>query len=136
MALATFVNVQEFAMDRLRVLVADDNKTNLFVMKRILDKTACDYVAATDGLEAVAAARAHRPNLVLLDISMPNMDGIAAAKIIREDFKNERIVIVAVTANDSIEQREACHAAGFDRFMAKPIKRQEIVDLVESLSDT
>jgi len=113
------------------VVAADDNTTNLFIMQKLLEKTGARVVVARDGREALSAVKACHPALVLLDISMPEMDGVEAARQIRAHFGERSPVIVAVTATDTFELRDACTAAGFDDFIAKPITSRTFLAQVE-----
>lgn len=103
------------------ILVAEDDPTNLFVITAILEIHGCVTIAATDGEQAVKMALESPPKLILMDISMPKMDGIAAARKIRSVMPSQRVPIVAVTANATGRQRMECEAAGFDGFLTKPI---------------
>lgn len=103
------------------ILVAEDDPTNLFVITTLLEIHGCVIVAATDGEQAVRMALESPPKLILMDISMPKMDGIEAALKIRSDMPSKRVPIVAVTANATDRQRRECEAAGFDGFVTKPI---------------
>jgi len=108
----------------LRILVAEDNEVNQLVITAVLEQLghACDM--ANDGLEAVQMVAAHTYDIVLMDIQMPNLDGISAARRIRK--LNPRIPIIALTANAMVEDREAYLAAGMDDHVPKPIEAKEL----------
>jgi CheY-like chemotaxis protein len=103
------------------ILVVDDDAINLMVIEQMLDCTGFPVASAVDGLDAVEKAARLHPSLVLMDISMPRMNGIDAAIAIRQQSGTHCPKIVAVTANVTDRQREACKSAGFDGFIAKPI---------------
>jgi CheY-like chemotaxis protein len=103
------------------ILVVDDDAINLMVIEQMLDVTGCPVASAVDGVDAVKKAALVHPTLVLMDLSMPRMNGIDAAVAIREQSINQRPKIVAVTVNVTDRQREACRIAGFDGFLAKPL---------------
>ncbi|MFN3263231.1 MAG: response regulator [Pikeienuella sp.] len=113
------------------VLVAEDDPTNLFVMQTLLEAFACVVVTAANGVEAAERATIDHPKLILMDISMPKMDGVEAARKIRREMPNARIPIVAVTANATREQRAECEAAGFDDFLVKPVDPEALKAVVE-----
>ena len=112
------------------ILVVDDDAVNLMVIEQMLDTSGFPVVSAVDGVDAVEKAALVRPALVLMDLSMPRMNGIDAAIAIREQSGAQCPKIVAVTANVTNRQREACRAAGFDGFMAKPVDMKELLTTV------
>ena len=110
---------------RLRLLLAEDNETNQFVVSRMLSGMAIDIDIANNGREAVEAARRTRYDLICMDMSMPEMDGLEATRTIRrEDGPCRAVPIVAMTANAFPEDMEACRSAGMTGFVAKPVKKQ------------
>lgn len=106
-----------------RVLVVEDNRTNQMVAGAMLARLGCDCTFAGNGLEAVAAAQAARFDLILMDCSMPEMDGFDATRQIRRDeaATGGHTPIVAMTANVQSGDEEACLAAGMDDYLAKPV---------------
>jgi CheY-like chemotaxis protein len=114
----------------LRVLVAEDNRVNQLVIGRLLERLGHTVVLCNDGRAAVAAVEAERPDLVLMDIQMPEMDGFAATAAIREREAarpgGPRLPIVALTAFAMKGDRERCLAAGMDDYLAKPIRRDQL----------
>ena len=118
----------------LRLLAAEDNPTNCQVLQAVMDSLGIDIDIVPDGKEAVEAWRAGGYDLILMDIQMPVMDGIAAAREIRQLESSEgrrRTPIVALTANALTHQIEEYLAAGMDGHVAKPI---EIAKLYEAIS--
>ncbi len=103
-----------------RVLVVEDNPDNMITVKAVLER---DYevLEAVNGKAGVEMAGKHMPNLILMDISLPEMDGIEAFKIIRNDGRLEHIPVIALTASALTENREVILAHGFDAYVAKPI---------------
>jgi len=112
------------------ILDAEDNDANLFVIRTMLKRAGHTALVARDGVEAVEIASRERPRLVLMDISMPRMNGIDAALRIRDVITGAVPRIIAVTANATARQREACAAAGCDGFLAKPIDQAELLDVI------
>lgn len=113
------------------ILVVEDNPANLFVLRSMLAKLGHTPLEAQDGRAGVAMSLAHRPRLVLMDLRMPAMDGIAAAEEIRAALGTDAPPIVAVTATVTSEQREHCSDAGFAAMLAKPISFTELAAVVQ-----
>ncbi|MHA1527885.1 MAG: response regulator [Alphaproteobacteria bacterium] len=112
------------------ILVVDDDAINLMVIEQMLGASGFAVVSAVDGVDAVAKAALFRPALVLMDISMPRMSGIDAAIAIRRQSAARCPKIVAVTANVTDQQREACRSAGFDGFLGKPVEMANLLAAV------
>jgi two-component system, sensor histidine kinase and response regulator len=113
-----------------KVLVAEDNRTNQLVVKGMLRKENLDLEFVANGDEAVQAFSKCPPDLVLMDISMPVLDGLSATEQIRlleREIGLVRCPIVALTANAMESDREACKIAGMDDFLTKPIKKPELL---------
>ncbi len=108
----------------LRVLVAEDNKINQVVAVKLLEKMGCVVDVAVNGLEAVEAWQRDRHEVVLMDCSMPKMDGFSACRRIRElesEHRCPRTPIIAVTASVMPEDKECCLSVGMDGFVTKPV---------------
>ncbi len=115
---------------KLRVLVAEDNRTNRLVVKGMLKSEPFDLQFVVNGDEAVKAFTDTPPDLILMDISMPVLDGLSAAQKIRSLERRggmARCPIVALTANAMESDREACFDVGMDDFLTKPIKKPELL---------
>jgi len=112
------------------ILVVDDDAVNLMVLEQMLDTSGFLVVSAVDGVDAVEKAAVVRPVLILMDISMPRMNGIDAAIAIRKQSGAQCPKIVAVTANVTDRQREACRTAGFDGFLVKPVDMKELLSTI------
>ena len=113
------------------VLVADDSPTNVFVLAGMLRVLGIPAVCAANGAEAVEMARARPPALVFMDMQMPRLDGIAAARAIRAADPGRRVAIVAVTASPGIDRRADFRAAGFDDLLLKPVELPAVRRVVE-----
>jgi CheY-like chemotaxis protein len=106
-----------------RVLLAEDNPVNQEVAAGMLDRLGCEATAVATGAEAVAALERETYDLVLMDVQMPQMDGLTATRLIRNREArtgSSRIPIVALTANAFTRDAEACIAAGMDDYLSKP----------------
>jgi CheY-like chemotaxis protein len=104
------------------VLVVDDIEDSRFILRRMLETHNYGVVEAANGIEALEVARRGCPDLILMDLNMPVMDGLMAAKLIRECKGScEHVPIVALTAYDTYGMREAALEAGCDEYLAKPI---------------
>ncbi|MBT8413757.1 MAG: response regulator [Boseongicola sp.] len=116
---------------RMRVLAAEDNRTNRFVFEKMLKSLDIDLVFAENGLEAIEAFEAQRPDIIFTDISMPKMDGKEATRRIRAieaERGLEPCPIVAVTAHAMEGDEEGILAAGIDAYLTKPLKKQKLID--------
>jgi two-component system sensor histidine kinase BarA len=107
--------------DAVPVLVADDIPTNVFVLTAMLRSLGVATLSAADGAEAVQIATERRPALIFMDLQMPRMDGITAARHIRDAMPDQRVPIVAVTAFPEIRHLPDFEAAEFDDFLVKPV---------------
>ena len=121
------------ALEGLRVLVAEDNAVNRVLMEKFLHPTPAQLVFAQNGREAVAQFQEFAPDIILMDMSMPEMDGLEATRAIRASALPQP-AIVALTANAFDSDREACLAAGMNEFMSKPINRSKLIELLVQLA--
>jgi CheY-like chemotaxis protein len=115
----------------VEVLVADDSPTNVFVLTAMLRALGFSTISAADGAEAVGLATERRPALVFMDVQMPGMDGIAAARLIRSAMPDRRVVIVAVTAHAEVRHLPDFKTAGFDDLLLKPVDLSVVRRAVE-----
>jgi CheY-like chemotaxis protein len=110
--------------EQARVLLVEDNPTNQLVALAILKKLGVQASSAANGKEAIASLRSNRYDLVLMDVQMPEMDGVEATRLIRSDpgaVLDAKIPIIAMTANAMQGDHESCLAAGMDDYLAKPV---------------
>ncbi|MEY3960065.1 MAG: hypothetical protein RIR14_719, partial [Pseudomonadota bacterium] len=111
---------------KMRVLVAEDNRTNQLVFQKMVRDIEIDLVFADDGVKAVALWQSFQPDMIFMDISMPEMDGRDAARAIRAAEGTAHVPIVALTAHAMEGDAEGILAAGIDRYMTKPLRKQAI----------
>jgi CheY-like chemotaxis protein/HPt (histidine-containing phosphotransfer) domain-containing protein len=115
----------------LRVLVAEDNVVNQQVAKGLLDRWGCEVTVVANGLEALEALEGSTFDLVLMDVQMPEMDGLEATLQIRRDRRFSSVPIVALTAHVLPEERQKCQDVGMDDYVPKPFKPGELRERVE-----
>jgi CheY-like chemotaxis protein len=119
--------------DKLRILVAEDNEVNRKVIAAMLADGGYDIHFAVDGVQAVEAYRQVRPDIVLMDISMPNLDGLSATSQIRtlEKISRRHARVIGLTAHAMPEDRQACLDSGMDDYLPKPINRSTLMALMK-----
>jgi len=130
----------------LKVLVVEDNLVNQRLVTLLLKKAGCRAEVAGDGLQAIAMLKEHHYDFVLMDVQMPNMDGHAASRKIREiEASAEKehyaalagatgpLYIVGLTAHARKEDEQQCYDAGMDGFLTKPIIKDKLIDLIEKI---
>jgi two-component system cell cycle response regulator len=114
-----------------RILIVEDNPANLALMEYLLRAFGHTPLVARDGDAGVAQAIAERPDLILLDLHMPKVDGFEAARRIRLEPALAGIPLIAVTASAMVGDRDRILAKGFDGYIAKPITPETFVEQVE-----
>ena len=117
------------------VLIVEDNEKNMKLARDVLQAKGYKTLEAVTGEDGVKLAKDKVPDLVLMDIQLPGINGIEAFKQIRGDTKTARIPVVALTASVTPTDRSAISAAGFDAFVSKPINLKEFLDTVKRLVD-
>lgn len=110
----------------MRILMAEDNRTNRIVIERYLKNVPVELATAENGLVAVEAVKTKSFDVILMDMSMPEMDGLDATREIRK-LPLHQPHIIALTANAFATDEERCLAAGMDAFLSKPVRRQELL---------
>ena len=114
-----------------QVLVVEDNEKNMKLFRDVLLAAGYRTLEATTGEEAVAVAAEHSPDLVLMDIQLPDIDGVEALGRLREDGRTASLPVLALTAQAMEGDRERVLAAGFDGYLSKPVN---VVDLVATVA--
>lgn len=112
-------------------LVVEDFEDSRFMMRRLLEMAGYSVLEATDGEQAVKMAVEERPRLILMDLSLPKLDGLSATRQIRQKKGLKKIPIVAVSAHDSPESRTEALAAGCDEYVTKPIDFDLLNEVVQ-----
>ncbi len=115
----------------MTVPIAEDEETNMLFMRELFDDTNATILKAYNGLQAIEAVRKSPVHLILMDIKMPEMDGLTATKHIRAD--HPEVPIIATTAYTLGGDKERCLKAGCDEYVAKPIDRDELFEIIRQL---
>jgi two-component system, cell cycle response regulator DivK len=113
-----------------RILVVEDNEKNMKLFRDVLVAAGYRTLEATTGIEAVDMTSEHTPDLVLMDIQMPDLDGVQALQRLRADTRTAGIPVVALTAQAMHGDRERFLAAGFDGYLSKPVDVRELIGTV------
>ncbi|MCA1612988.1 MAG: response regulator [Acidobacteria bacterium] len=115
------------------ILVVEDFEDNRFMLRRLLEMSGYRVVEAVNGEQAVEAAERERPDLILMDLSLPKLDGLAATRRIREQDGAARVPIVAVSAHDTTDFHSDALAAGCNEYVTKPIDFYQLEELLKRL---
>ncbi|MCF7982070.1 MAG: response regulator, partial [Pseudomonadales bacterium] len=121
--------------ENLQVMVVDDSVTVRKVASRLLERHGMDVVIAKDGLEAMTKLQDILPDIMLLDIEMPRMDGFELASLMRHDERLQDVPIVMITSRTGDKHRERALEIGVNRFMGKPFQEAELLDAIAELTD-
>ena len=118
---------------RKTILVVDDQNDNLVLVSLAMQDRGFRVVTASNGEEAVSTAKIAVPDLILMDIAMPHLDGLEATRLIRVEAGLENTPIIALTAFDTEGFRKAAHDAGFSGYLTKPIDFERLFKLIKML---
>jgi two-component system cell cycle response regulator DivK len=116
-----------------RILIVEDNELNRDVLSRRLVRRGFDVLIASDGPQGIEMAQQHAPNLILLDLGLPQIDGWECARRLKSDATTERIPIIALSAHAMVGDRQRALQAGCDEFGTKPIDFLSLVMKMEQL---
>ncbi len=114
------------------VLLAEDNEINIATLYDFLEFRGCKIIIAHDGLEAIEKAKKHLPDLILMDVQMPNMDGLEATRNLREDVRTANIPIIALTGLAMSGDRDRCLAAGASDYLSKPFQLDDLITTMDA----
>jgi two-component system, cell cycle response regulator DivK len=115
-----------------RILYVEDNAQNMRLVRKILTATGYTVLEAVDGLSGLSVAAAEKPDLILMDVNLPDISGLEATGRLKADATTQHIPVIALTANAMHGDRENCLAAGCDGYLAKPVMKAELLSAVES----
>jgi CheY-like chemotaxis protein len=124
------------AKSPLRILLVEDNVVNQRLALRVLEKQGYTVVLADNGRRALSELSKQKFDVVLMDVQMPEMDGLEATAAVREGEKRTgaHIPIIAMTAHAMQDDKQRCLAAGMDAYISKPIRSRDLVELVENFA--
>ena len=131
------LGVQDTKTAGLRILLAEDNRVNQMVALRLIEKLGHEATSASNGRAAIEALQESDYDLVLMDLHMPEMDGLDATRAIRSgevSTRNPNIPIIAMTAAVLAEDRERCESVGMNGFLTKPVRTEELRNLLEEFA--
>lgn len=114
-----------------RILVVEDNALNMKLLNDVLEAHGYDVVKTAQGSEAVRLARHQRPDLILMDLQLPDISGFDATRLLKNTLETRHIPVVAVTAFAMIDDERRARASGCDAYLAKPIRLREFIELVD-----
>jgi CheY-like chemotaxis protein len=118
----------------MRILYVEDNDDNIYMLKNRLTRAGFTVIIATDGVQGVAMAASEQPDLILMDLTLPNIDGEEATRRIKADPITRRIPVIALTANAMPGDREKALAAGCDDFDTKPVELPRLLGKIRALA--
>ncbi len=116
-----------------KVLVVEDFEDNRFMMRRLLELTGYEVIEAVNGEEAVILADTERPSVILMDLSLPMLDGLAATRRIREHPELQKVPIIAVSAHDTMDFHADALAAGCNDYVTKPVDFDQLEQVLTRL---
>lgn len=117
------------------VMVVDDDPDSLSVLARHLRREGLTVVEASSGSECLHAVKQHRPDVILLDLMMPEMDGFSLCRALRADSATAEIPVILLTARDDVETRAEGMELGISDFIAKPVSRRELAERIRAQLD-
>jgi chemosensory pili system protein ChpA (sensor histidine kinase/response regulator) len=115
------------------VMVVDDSVTVRKVTSRLLERNGMNVLTAKDGVDAIAQLQEHRPDIMLLDIEMPRMDGFEVATLVRHDERLKDLPIIMITSRTGEKHRERAMAIGVNEYLGKPYQESDLLDNIQKL---
>jgi two-component system cell cycle response regulator DivK len=119
----------------MKILYVEDNEDNIFMLKNRLTRAGFMMIIATDGAQGVAMALSERPDMILMDLSLPVLDGWEATRRIKAASDTKHIPVIALTANAMAGDREKALAAGCDDYDTKPVELQRLLGKIKQLAE-
>ncbi len=117
------------------ILVVEDNEMNLELVTDILKAEGYTVIQAQSGSEALEMAKTERPDLILMDIQLPEMDGLEVTRLLKKDDSTKNIIVIALTAHAMRGDEAKARDAGCSGYIAKPINTREFVKVIEGYLD-
>jgi CheY-like chemotaxis protein len=119
-----------------KILYVEDNEDNIYMLKSRLERRDFSVVIAMDGEQAVEMATAEEPDLIIMDLSLPNVDGWEATRRLKANDETKHIPVVALSAHAMVGDRETALDAGCDDYDTKPVEFQRLLDKMQALLDS
>jgi CheY-like chemotaxis protein len=119
----------------MKILYVEDNEDNVFMLKNRLARAGHTVIVATDGAQGVAMALSERPDMILMDLSLPVLDGWQAARQIKSTPDTRHIPVIALTAHAMAGDREKALSAGCDDFDTKPVELPRLLAKIKELGE-
>ena len=117
----------------MKILYVEDNEDNVYVIEERLVRLGFSFLAAADGAKGIALARSEQPDLILMDLSLPVMDGWETTRRLKGAPETRRIPIIALTSHAMVGEREKALAAGCDDFDTKPVQFARLLEKIRAL---
>ncbi len=121
---------QQCISERPLVLAVEDNEDNLLIINYVVDSLNCRFIGEADGKKTLLTAQKSQPHLILLDIMLPEANGIDLFHSLKQDSSTKHIPVIAVTALARVEEKQRILEAGFDAYISKPYMLEEIEELI------
>jgi CheY-like chemotaxis protein len=119
----------------MKILYVEDNEDNVFMLKNRLTRAGFTVLVAADGAKGVAMAASEKPDIILMDLSLPVVDGWEATRQIKASRETKHIPVIALTAHAMIGDRESALAAGCDEFDTKPVELARLLQKIRTLTE-
>ena len=117
----------------MKILYVEDNDDNVYMLRNRLTRAGFTIVVATDGAQGVVMATTEKPDLILMDLTLPDIDGEEATRRLKADPATKHIPVIALTANAMSGDREKAIAAGCDDFETKPVEMPRLLEKIAAL---
>ena len=117
----------------MKILYVEDNDDNVYMLKNRLSRVGFTVIVATDGAQGIAMATSEQPDLILMDLTLPDIDGEEATRRLKADPATKHIPVLALTANAMSADRESAITAGCDDFDTKPVDMPRLLEKIAAL---
>ena len=117
----------------MKILYVEDNEDNIYMLKNRLSRAGFTVIVATDGTQGVTMATSEQPDLILMDLTLPDINGEEATRRLKDDPATKSIPVIALTANAMASDRERAIAAGCDEFETKPVDMPRLLGKIGAL---
>ena len=117
----------------MKILYVEDNEDNIYMLKNRLSRAGFTVIVATDGTQGVTMATSEQPDLILMDLTLPDINGEEATRRLKADPATKSIPVIALTANAMASDRERAIAAGCDDFASKPVDMPRLLEKIAAL---